>query len=271
MSSLPRANKNLGQHFLRSEKIIQSICSDFAGKGKYLLEVGPGPGILTERLSWHPIPLQVIEKDSRFLEELKPILTGDQILFCDALEVELSDYLNSMGWEEDVWLVSNLPYNVSTPLIVKFLRAPQIRYMTLMMQKEVGEKIYDWTGTDNPKQRGSLMDLCQAYFDIKLKCPVPPGAFVPPPKVDSVVLSFERKEDPDVPLGNIDMYESFLRTLYSKRRKQLGNVLKESYSKPRLEQALAKIDKTLQHRAESLSHFEVVELFKELVFNTIQE
>ena len=264
MKDLPSANKRLGQHFLRSEKVIQSICSDFAGKGKFLMEIGPGPGILTQRLCQHPIPLQVIEKDSRFLDDLKPHLTGNQILFTDALEVELADYFNSLGWEDDVWLISNLPYNASTPLIINFLQAPQIKYMTLMVQKEVGEKIHDWTRTDNPKQRGSLMGLCGTYFDIQLKCPVPPGAFVPPPKVDSVVLSFTRKQAPEVPLGLFAVFEKFLRKLYSLRRKQVGNVLKDAYDKEKLVKALEKIEKTTQDRAESFSHLQVIELFKAL-------
>jgi 16S rRNA (adenine1518-N6/adenine1519-N6)-dimethyltransferase len=139
---LPYANKDLGQHFLIDQKVIKAICSDFMNECEGVIEVGPGPGILTEELKSATCPFHVIEMDTRFEEYLTQFITKEQITFSDALKVELDHYLKERSLDQKkIWLVSNLPYNVSVPLTTKFITTPQIEYMTLMFQKEVALKI----------------------------------------------------------------------------------------------------------------------------------
>ena len=254
-NNLPWANKNLGQHFLRDAKVIESICNDFAEEAEAILEIGPGPGILTEHLAKHPLPFQVIEKDRRFPEYLSQFISEDQINIQDAMKVYFEQFFEEKKFSgKKVWLVSNLPYNVGTPLLVSFLQAPTIKYMTLMFQKEVANKVYT--------TKSSLMCLCQTFFEAKLHCNVPPGAFQPPPKVDSAVVSLVRRENPAVPLEEFRKYEKFLRKLYQMKRKQVGKVLKPYYEQEFLESCLAKADAKRTDRAEIFNLEQVQLLYK---------
>ncbi|MBT7609740.1 MAG: ribosomal RNA small subunit methyltransferase A [Bacteriovoracaceae bacterium] len=267
MSNLPFADKKLGQHFLRDQRVIDQIVTDHALNAKFILEVGPGPGILTKFLCMHKKPIQVLEKDSRMVEYLREFLSGDQMLITDALEVDLNSYLMQLTWDEDVWLVSNLPYNVGVPLLINFIQAIPVRYMTLMFQKEVGEKVLDISGCKN--SMGSLMALTQNYFDVKFKCPVMPDAFVPPPKVDSVVISLKRKEIPEIPLSEFRSYEKFLRKLFAHKRKQVGSVLKNNYEKEEMEAAFEKVGLDRTKRAEFFTLSQVQDLYKLLTQGSI--
>lgn len=253
---LPRANKNLGQHFLRDNKVIQNICDDFVKDAKAIVEIGPGPGILTKFLTQKDLPYLCIEKDPRMEEFLKDFAKPESIVIGDALEIPLAQQLDaSFLPKEDLWLVSNLPYNVSVPLTRLFLTIPSIRYMTLMVQKEVGEKMLPTILPKNEQKNGmnSLHVLLSTWFDIKLNCKVAPGAFIPPPKVDSVVLSFTRKTSPILPLTECDNLESFLRKVFSNRRKQVGTVLKSHFHPETLKLALEKAQIDPKLRAETFN------------------
>ncbi|MCO4793263.1 MAG: ribosomal RNA small subunit methyltransferase A [Bacteriovoracaceae bacterium] len=266
MSKLPWADKKLGQHFLNDQSVIMSIVSDHVEQSDYILEIGPGPGILSEFLCKHNKPFQVIEKDGRMVEYLKEHISGDKIMITDALEVDLESYFNNLGWKGNIWLVSNLPYNVSVPLLTKFIQSPSISKMTLMFQKEVGEKVLNWTGKENGM--GSLMALTQNYFHVNLKCPVPPGAFTPPPKVDSVVLSLVRNPFPAIGLEEFNKYESFLRKTFANKRKQIGSVWKSHFDKDKIEESLAKLKLDRTIRAERFTLEDVQFLYREL--NSVQ-
>lgn len=265
---LPLANKALGQHFLKDQSIIQTICSDFASESNLpeaMIEIGPGPGILTETLAFRSkkeqLPFFVIEKDDRFPPYLRQFLNEDQITMTDALAINLSDFFKEKCIEQKkIWLVSNLPYNISTPLLINFLKAPEIKYLTLMFQKEVADKVFAFSSAKN--YMGSLMVMSQTYFDCELLCKVPPGAFSPPPKVDSAVLSMKRKEIPLVPLDEFLILEKFVRHLFAQKRKQLGGHLKSSYSVEKISQIFTKLNIPLTIRAEALSLHQVLDLYR---------
>lgn len=264
---LPLANKALGQHFLRDSTVIDRICSDFKGEAEAVLEIGPGPGILTEFLALRStsegIPYHVIEKDDRFPPYLLQFIRDEQITMTDALAVHLSAFFKEKKIDDKkIWLVSNLPYNISTPLLINFLQATEIKYMTLMFQKEVADKVFPFSTTKN--FMGSLLALTQTYFDCALLCKVPPGAFNPPPKVDSAVLTMVRKETPLVPLSEFHALEKFLRLLFSQKRKQLGGLLKSSFPMPLLEESFNKLGIPLTIRAEALELNQVIELYRML-------
>jgi 16S rRNA (adenine1518-N6/adenine1519-N6)-dimethyltransferase len=263
MKKLPFANKDLGQHFLRDQKVIKGITSDWQDECDAIIEVGPGPAILTKSLSEIDKPYFVIEKDQRFKEHLLEFVKEDNIIFTDALKFDWDKFLKDHNLRgKKLWLVSNLPYNVGTILFTQFLRIPEIQYMSLMFQKEVGEKTY-FRETKN--QMNGLLFLSNNYFEPKLLLKVAPGSFTPPPKVDSVVVSYTRKNESDVSVAEFKPLNSFTRLLFSQKRKQIGSVLKSQIDKEILETAFEKTNISRQVRAETLTYDEVLKLFRALI------
>lgn len=256
----PRADKDLGQHFLKDKKVIEGICADVPAEATAIIEVGPGPATLTQTLATLEKRFFVVEKDQRFEEKLLECLSQEQINFADALEFDLDAFIDEKELGNKVSLVSNLPYNVSTPLLVKFLQVEDIAFMTLMFQKEVAEKVY----SREKNSMSSLMALTQNYFECRFLLKVLPGAFLPPPRVDSAVLSFKRKPVPAIPLAEFDAYETFLRKLFSQRRKQMGGVLRGHYEAPVVDKALQECGLSGTLRAETLQLEQVQLLYKKL-------
>lgn len=256
----PQANKDLGQHFLTDQSIINLITELPHPEVEAIIEIGPGPGVLSQNLAKLNLPYKVIEADKRFEEYLNPFISNENIHFADAMDFNFQEQIKSWGWDGKlIWLVSNLPYNISAPLTIKFLQLPAIKFMSLMYQKEVALKII---GEGKKNEQGSLMTLCRNYFDVKSLCKVSKGAFNPPPKVESQVLFYQRKENVEVPLNEFDQLESFLRKLFSFKRKQLGTVLKNSFSKEKIETVLNLVDIDARIRAEALTVEQVYELYR---------
>lgn len=252
------ANKSFGQHFLNSPTVIKKITSPLPSGVDAIVEIGPGPAVLTPHLACYGLPVFVIEMDERFVELLAPVVGIDGIFRQDALLFDWQTFLKEKDFRS-IWLVSNLPYNVSVPLTLSFLRIPEIKYMTLMYQKEVAQKILP---NDPRNAMGSLHVLNLSQFNLKHIVYAPPGAFVPPPKVESQVLGFERKASPVIPLSEIETFESFLRVIFGQRRKQLGGIMKnewgEEVTKKKLE--ITSIDSKV--RAEALSFEDVIRLYR---------
>lgn len=262
MSKLPNANKNLGQHFLVSEKVIDSITTNFAEDCDVIVEVGPGPGILTKKLSQIGKPLFVIEKDKRFEATLQQFVDPKHIFMQDALKFSWSKFKRVFKLEDKkVWLVSNLPYNVGTILFTHFLEVGYIQYMTLMFQKEVGQKTYL---RDSKNQMNGLLFLSTNYFDSKQLIKVPPGCFSPPPKVDSVVVSYVRKNNPAVSIEDFKKLDSFLRLVFGQKRKQLAKLLKGSYESDKVENVFQEVGLEKTIRAEALDLDHLLKLFQAL-------
>lgn len=258
MGKLPKANKELGQHFLKDKSVIQKIMDDAPEEFDAIVEVGPGPGVLTTPLNDFDRPIYLIEMDARF-EEMLQLSNVKEIFFQDAMLFDWDKFLEDKGLKsKKIWLVSNLPYNVSSQLFAGFCRVSEITAMTLMYQKEVGEKTVLRAGVKN--QMNSLLMLSSAFFESRSITKVSPGAFLPPPKVDSIVVGYKRKE-PLVPLSDFKEYEAFLRKLFSFKRKQIGTVLK---SWPRGKELAIKIEESgfdLRTRAEALSEKDVLRFY----------
>jgi 16S rRNA (adenine1518-N6/adenine1519-N6)-dimethyltransferase len=254
----PLANKSFGQHFLSSPSVISRITSPLPPGTEAILEIGPGPAVLTRHLASYKLPLYVIEMDERFIEYLSPIVGPESIFFEDALDFNWEKFLKEKSLK-NIWLVSNLPYNVSVPLTLSFLRIPEIKHMTLMYQKEVAQKILP---SDLKNSMGSLRALCLSQFNLKHVAYAPPGAFVPPPKVDSQVLGFERKNIPDVSILELDELEQFLRLVFSQRRKQLQGILKAKWGAEETVRRMREAGLDPQTRAEALTFENVLELFR---------
>ena len=252
-----KANKELGQHFLTDQSVIEKITEQSFNKDcSHLLEVGPGQGALTKNLSQKDLPLFLVEKDTRFKEILESFIIKENIIFQDALEINWASFCHQHHLEK-VWLISNLPYNIGTLLTLNFIQAEQILHMTLMMQKEVGLRFLPIKSN----HMNSLAVLAQTYFDVERLCLVPPGAFNPPPKVDSIVLNFSRKKSPEIPLALWSIFQIFLKNLFQQRRKQIRKVLCLTYSKSDVENYLNQESISFEIRAESLKLEQVQKLF----------
>jgi 16S rRNA (adenine1518-N6/adenine1519-N6)-dimethyltransferase len=258
MGRFPLANKSFGQHFLNSPLVINKITSPLPETVEAIIEIGPGPAVLTPYLASYKIPLFVIEMDERFVELLIPVVGKERIFQQDALLFDWEEFFRKHPFKS-IWLVSNLPYNVSVPLTVSFLKIPQITQMTLMYQKEVAQKILP---SDSRNAMGSLHALTFSQFELKHVVYAPPGAFIPPPKVDSQVLSFKRRGNPDISLAEINQFEKFLRVIFSQRRKQLGGILKNEWGSDVAHHKLSTANLNPQLRAEALTYQDVLKLFR---------
>jgi 16S rRNA (adenine1518-N6/adenine1519-N6)-dimethyltransferase len=184
------ADKSLGQHFLCAPNIVKSIVSA-AGDYSGCLEVGPGPGILTSFLAKQADQMTAVEFDERMVNLLADSAPNVRVVVGDALKVNLAELFDELP--ERRVLVSNMPYYITGPLLDAFAKV-RSRYAVavLMMQREVGQKIL---AEPKNRERGALSVCLQAEFQISLVCKVPPGSFVPPPKVDSIVLKLVPRHD----------------------------------------------------------------------------
>jgi 16S rRNA (adenine1518-N6/adenine1519-N6)-dimethyltransferase len=221
------AKKSFGQHFLLDLNVTRKIVR-LAGPlaGRVVVEVGPGPGGLTRALlesdAAHVI---AVEKDPRFLPllaELGEAAPGRLTLIeADALKVEETELVRAHG---EAWrVVSNLPYNVGTPLLVKWLTAAAPpESMTLMFQKEVAERIAAPVGGS---AYGRLGVLAQALAKATVVMDLPARAFTPPPKVDSAVVNLVMRPDrPD--RATTAALERVTQAAFGQRRKMLRSSLK---------------------------------------------
>lgn len=262
MAKLPQANKDLGQHFLTDQTVIKAITTDYGEECDVIIEVGPGPAVLTSSLAAIGKPFFVIEKDSRFAPALEKYVNSENIHITDALKFNWPKFLTENNLEgKKIWLVSNLPYNVGTVLYTQFLQIDDIKFMSLMFQKEVGEKTY----LRNIKnEMNGLLFLSQNYFKSKLLKKVSPGCFTPPPKVDSVVVSYERLEEADITIEDFSNLNKFLRGIFQFKRKQLGSVLKSQFDPALVKACFEKADLPLTIRAEALSYRQLCQIFKSL-------
>ncbi len=253
----PRANKDLGQHFLNNQHVINTICSDHAGEYEAIIEVGPGPGVLTKSLASKNVPLYLIEMDTRFENILNEIVPEKNITFIDATTIDWLQYFEKYDLlNKKIWLVSNLPYNVGSVLFINFLSLKNIQFMTLMFQKEVGQKTY----LRNIKnEMNGLLVLSQNFFNPKQLIKVSPGCFSPPPKVDSIVVSYVRREKEDI--ADFKALNRFCRLIFATKRKQLAGILKKEYSPENIEKAFTESDISKQIRAEALSYSQVISLY----------
>ncbi len=243
------AEKRFGQHFLLDSNLTERIARA-AGplEGHDILEVGPGPGGLTRSLlkegAGH---VYAVETDSRFIPALQEISDAYPgrltIIEADALEIDES---NILGHPAKV--VANLPYNVGTPLLLRWLAAPQqFISMTLMFQKEVANRL-----SANPGSRsfGRLSVAAQWRFEVGNLFDVNPKAFVPPPKVTSTVVQLVPRSQP---LGEADpiILEAVTAVAFGQRRKMLRSSLKSMGVDPLPILDAASIDG--RRRAEELS------------------
>lgn len=215
------ATKSLGQNFIINPSLTRKIVSQIGDiDGKIILEVGSGPGCLTMAILEKDIKkLVIVEKDQKFSALLKEISAEDKVvvIFSDILDLDFGK-----NFDEKIIIISNLPYNISTPFLVKAcVNYQYISLMALMFQKEVAERIVAMPGS---KKYGRLSVMAQSFFDVKKILNVNASAFVPQPKVQSSVLLFKvNKKIPDD--ISCDDLSKVTQLLFSQRRKKISTIL----------------------------------------------
>ncbi len=217
-----RAKKHLGQHFLKDEEIAKNIADSLTLKGyNDVLEIGPGMGVLTKYLLKKDVVTHVIEIDWDSVAYLQAnfLHLAPRIIEKDFLKINLKDYFK----ENQVAIIGNFPYNISTQILFKTLEnRERIPEFAGMFQKEVAQRIAEKEGS---KIYGILSVLTQAFYDVEYLFTVPPTVFDPPPKVDSGVIRLTRKENYTLPVDE-KLFFRVVKTGFNQRRKMLRGSLK---------------------------------------------
>jgi 16S rRNA (adenine1518-N6/adenine1519-N6)-dimethyltransferase len=219
-----RAKKRLGQHFLQPEWADKLVTAMNLQPEDRFLEIGPGPGALTLRLAPHVSHVTAIEVDRDMVADLRPrLLPNVTLVEADFLEADLDTFFKGAS---SLRVAGNLPYNVSSPILFRLLdahvRHGSIRDATLMLQREVAERIEARPGT---KDYGVLSVFVQLHADVRRLLALPPGAFRPAPKVHSSVLRLSFRP-PAVELKDPKVFEAMVRSMFTQRRKTLSNALR---------------------------------------------
>jgi len=251
------ADKALGQHFLVSAQVAASIAGRLSAC-RGLLEIGPGPGILTGPLSDTAEQMVALEIDPRMGPLLAESAPKADIVFGDALSYPLCDLLERLP--EPRGLVSNLPYYITGPLLDRISEARRhFAIAVLMMQQEVADKIAAPAGNG---ARGAVSVHLQSCFEIEHVIKAPASAFLPPPKVDSAVLAFT----PRISLVTAEretMFVKFVRAGFVQPRKTLANNL-ASWGREKVEGALGVLGLPLLVRPHQLKEEDWIALLEAL-------
>ena len=253
-------SKSLGQNFLIDDSVLDDIVVGAdVNEEDYIIEIGPGVGTLTARLLNVAKGVAAVELDN----DLIPILTEElgkhpnfSLIHNDALKIDFNEII---GDEKSVKLVANLPYYVTTPIIVKLLKEKyNFKSLTIMIQKEVAERM---AASPNCKDYGPLSLLVQYYCDTKIIRKVSPSSFIPQPKVDSIVIRLDRLDEPRVKVKDEKLMFDIIRNSFNMRRKTLLNGVKFlGLSKDILEKAFEVSDIDCRRRGETLTLEEFAKL-----------
>ena len=254
-----KAKKGLGQNFLQDETILKRIADSIkTNENDLIIEIGPGKGALTKYLKEKKSFLICYEIDERLKETLKK-LEDDKttIIFKDFLQVDFQDIENKNY--ENIYIIANIPYYITTPIIKHAIKIKKLKSMTLLVQKEVAERL---TATPGSKAYGSLTVYLNYYFHMNYLFDVSKYAFNPVPKVESAVINMSRIEKLAY-LKKEDLFFKLIKDAFHMKRKTLKNNLKY-YDWPKIKKVLEEHNLPEHVRAEELS----LELFIEIA-NTL--
>jgi 16S rRNA (adenine1518-N6/adenine1519-N6)-dimethyltransferase len=255
--------KARGQHFLLDDAVIVKMI-DAAGivKGDAVVEIGPGPGILTEALVAAGAGVVAVELDPALADLVESRFDKEQVRVIrrDARHVSNAELLHALGDPASYKVVANIPYGITSDTIVKFLReAPLPTSMTLMVQREVADRIIA-----SPPDMSALAVTVQCLSDAKKIANVPAGAFLPPPKVDSAVIHITMKAAASVPDPVVEEALRLAHAAFTERRKQLRNTLTRLYPENRLNTAISEAGSRLEERPERLTAAQWIALARAL-------
>lgn len=243
--------KKYGQNFLKDDRIVEKIVtlSDIEDDS-LVIEVGPGKGILTRQLSKAAKNVICYEIDMQlegYLINLSKELSNVEVVFSDFLDVDLAKKVSDYKYKH-LYFISNVPYYITTPILMKLIDSGlNFGKIVMMVQEEVGER---FSATPGKKAYSSITVFLNYYYEIKRLFKVNRSEFIPIPNVDSEVIMLTSRED-KIALKNKDLFFEFVRSSFQYKRKNLRNNLKK-YDLKKIEEVLVKYGYSLNSRAEEI-------------------
>ena len=225
-----KANKNLGQNFLvSSDAINQIVNSGEIEKDDLIIEIGPGLGTLTKELLERAKKVICVELDNKMVEILNErfsLYDNLEILNQDILKTDLKEIIKKEKNQnniKDVKIIANLPYYITTPIIMKLLEEKlDLKSITVMIQKEVAERLI---ATPGEKNTGAITYTVYYYAEAKKITEVPNTSFIPEPEVTSEVIRLDIRKNPPVETKDTEMMFKIIKNAFMQRRKTLLNSL----------------------------------------------
>ncbi|MFA5527000.1 MAG: 16S rRNA (adenine(1518)-N(6)/adenine(1519)-N(6))-dimethyltransferase RsmA [Peptostreptococcales bacterium] len=252
-----KTSKRYGQNFLTDGNIVRKIVDAAATtKDDLIIEIGPGIGTLTAELAKEAGKVLAIEIDKRLIPILNENLKefeNIRIMNIDFLLADIEKIIKEEKPIGDVKIIGNLPYYITTPIIMKILEEKiKVKSITIMVQKEVADRLKAHPGT---KEYGAISVAVQYYADIKMISQVSREVFLPKPHVDSAVIRLDIRKKPAVEVENEELFFQLVKAGFNQRRKTLLNALSQlsSFNKVALEKTLIKCEIDPKRRAETLS------------------
>lgn len=262
--------KSLGQNFLTDDTVLEQIVSAAEIDGDTcVLEIGPGAGALTCRLAEKAHKVIAVEIDSGLiplLRENTAEFQNVQIINRDILKTDIRRLLSEECEGRPVKVVANLPYYITTPIIMKLLEEkPGLSGVVIMIQKEVADRLTAQAGT---KAYGAITLAVNYYARPSMVCLVPPEAFVPPPKVCSAVLKLDILKEPPVELADEAFFFRLIQAAFGQRRKtflnSVGNAAQLNICKEDVKNVLNKFGICENIRGEALNLVQFAQISNEL-------
>ena len=243
--------KMYGQNFIIDENIINNIIkSAEIDKDTLVLEIGPGAGSLTYKLSEYSKNVICYEIDTTLKELLEDNLSecnNVDIIFKDFLKANVLEDIKKYNYKK-LYVVANLPYYITTPIIIKFIEDNiPVDKIVVMVQKEVGDR---FKAKPNSKDYNSLSIYLNYYFNVKKLLDISKNVFIPKPNVDSIVVEFTKKEN-KFKLKDEKLFFNLVKDSFTQKRKTIKNNLKK-YNLEKIEEVLKKYNFDLSARAEQL-------------------
>lgn len=258
------ALKKYGQNFLINDHVLETIANTLKDQFKNVIEIGPGLGSLTRYLVTTYDKVLAFEIDSKMVEILDDTIKEEnfRVVEKDILKVNIEQEINNYFDNKEICLIANLPYYITTPIMLKVLEeAPSIKSMVIMIQKEVAER---FLGKPNTKDYNSLSVLIQTYMDVSKVIEVSKNSFYPAPEVTSAVIKLTRKEKTNYQIDNEELFLKVNRLMFKQRRKTIVNNLKDIYNKESILDILNKLNISETARSESLSVEQIINFSNEL-------
>lgn len=243
--------KKYGQNFLKDDRIVEKIVtlSDIEDDS-LVIEVGPGKGILTRQLSKAAKNVICYEIDMQlegYLINLSKELSNVEVVFSDFLDVDIAKKVSDYKYKH-LYFISNVPYYITTPILMKLINSGlNFLKIVMMVQEEVGER---FSATPGKKAYSSITVFLNYYYEIKRLFKVNRSEFIPVPNVDSEVIMLTSRDD-KIALKNKDLFFEFVRSSFQYKRKNLRNNLKK-YDLKKIEEVLVKYGYSLNSRAEEI-------------------
>lgn len=261
-------SKALGQNFLVNPSVCPRMAEyGGAAKGVGVIEVGPGIGVLTYELAQRAEKVVAIELDKRLLPVLEETLAefdNVRVVNDDILKIDLHKLIEDEFKSLDVVVCANLPYYITSPVIMKLLedRLP-VKSITVMVQKEAADRLCAPLGT---RQTGAVTAAVNYYAKAEMLFKVSAGSFMPPPKVDSAVIKLTLRDKPTVNVESEEMLFRVIKASFAQRRKTMLNTLSATMgiSKPELAIILEKAGVSQTARAEQLQLSDFASVANEL-------